>query len=238
MGSHIDLSVVIPCFNEEESLPELQSRLFPVVQAMRASMAVEVILVDDGSSDDTFARLTALSLEHQDIRVLRHDKNRGLGAALKTGMQAASGKVIVTTDSDGTYDFSEIPRLVSLMVDGVDIVTASPYHPAGGVENVPGYRLVLSKGASFLYRLIASRNIHTYTSLFRAYRAESIKGLKVASDDFLFVTELLVLGVRAGLKVVEYPTTLRVRRTGASKARIARIIRDHLRFQLKLLTGV
>ena len=68
---------------------------------------------------------------------------------------------------------SQSPRLLEILERGADVVTASPYHPDGGVANVPAYRLILSRGASFLYRVALRRDVHTYTSIFRAYRRAS-----------------------------------------------------------------
>ncbi|MER3513510.1 MAG: glycosyltransferase family 2 protein, partial [Chloroflexota bacterium] len=69
-------------------------------------------------------------------------------------LKAARGQVIVTTDSDGTYDFASIPRLLAALEPGIDVVTASPYHPQGGVGVLPAYRLALSRGCSMIYRLL------------------------------------------------------------------------------------
>ena len=200
---------------------------------------VEVIFVDDGSRDGTLAalrqRFGTLKLPGVAVRFEQHIVNRGLGAALRTGFAAANGDVVVTTDSDGTYRFTEIPALLAMLAPDVDIVTASPYHPDGGVDNVPGYRLVLSRGSSVLYRLLVDWRVHTYTALFRAYRREVVKSISFESDGFLGGTELMVNAMLQGYTVVEYPTVLHSRVHGASKAKIARTIKAHLRFQGKII---
>ena len=133
----MDLSIVIPCCNEEDSVPHLADKLFPVVEALRRGCAVEIVFVDDGSTDATYARLQDITRSHSDTRIVQHPANRGLGAALRTGFAHARGDVVVTTDSDGTYRFTEIPALLAGLKPGVDIVTASPYHRRGRVANVP-----------------------------------------------------------------------------------------------------
>ena len=170
----MDLSIIVPCYNEIRNIPKLQQQFWPVAAELAQSRSLEVIFVDDGSTDgtgqaleDAFGHVQASQVS---VRFERHPVNRGLGAALRTGFAAAQGEVIVTTDSDGTYRFSEIPGLLSCLAADVDVVTASPYHPAGGVEGVPAYRLVLSRGSSAIYRLLVDWRVHTYTSLFRAYR--------------------------------------------------------------------
>ncbi len=238
----IDVSIVIPAFNEGQNIERLEESLFPVVAELERHMRVEVVIVDDGSSDDTAEQLTQLAARHAQLIVVSHRHNQGLGAALRTGFAAARGAWIVTADSDGTYRFSEIGALLARRTPGVDVVTASPYHPQGGVENVPAYRLVLSRGASTLYRLIVGGHIHTYTALFRVYRREVIEQVPVRSDGFLAVAQLLAEASLVGFRVAEFPTVLHVRQYGQSKAKVARIMRAHLRYMAGLvkqrITGV
>jgi dolichol-phosphate mannosyltransferase len=165
------------------------------------------------------------------FKFLKHQTNSGLGAAMRTGFSNANGDILVTVDSDGTYKFSEIPALLELLTPEVDIVTASPYHPAGGVIGVPSHRLFLSKGSSFLYRILVSWRVHTYTCLFRAYRAEVVKTIDFKSDGFLAGTELLIHAMLKGYKVAEFPSVLHRRMYGVSKAKIMQTILSHLRFQ-------
>jgi dolichol-phosphate mannosyltransferase len=234
-----DLSIVIPCYNEGPAIRQMASALRPALRTLARTRSVEVVLVDDGSSDATWARLTELSagdaLSPACVTLLRHDRNRGLGAALRTGLNAARGKILVTTDSDATYRFSEIPDLLARMAPDVDIVTASPYHPRGAVAGVPRYRLVLSRGSSLIYRVLVNRHVYTYTALFRAYRSEVVRTVPFAADGYLGVAELLVNAMLRGFRVAEYPTTLHVRTIGTSKAKLLRTIVAHLRFQSSVL---
>ena len=232
------LSLVIPCYNEAANVPGLKKDLWPVVENLAQTgqwQAVEVIFVDDGSRDNTVELLEQEFEGFDNVRLLRHPQNRGLGAALRTGFEACTGDVVVSTDSDATYPFTEITPLLDRLVPGVDIVTASPYHPQGGVDNVPGYRIFLSKGASALYRVLVSPRLHTYTSMFRAYRKSILENNPFEHDGFLGVTEILVRAMLGGAKVAEHPCRLRVRRYGQSKARVASITRSHLKFQRRVL---
>jgi dolichol-phosphate mannosyltransferase len=231
----MDLSIVIPCCNEEDSVPQLVTRLFPVVEQLRRDRTAEIVFVDDGSTDATYQKLTEICANQQDMQIAQHPVNRGLGAALRTGFTHALGDVIVTADSDGTYRFDEIPPLLSYMKPGIDIVTASPYHHQGGIENVPQYRIILSRGSSFIYQIIVDRHIATYTALFRAYRREVVRRVPFYATGFLAGTELMVNAMLLGYRVAEYPTVLHARQAGASKAKILRIIRAHLRFQGSVL---
>lgn len=241
------LSIVIPCFNEVDNIDTLRSELTPVIIHLVGTtlpggqeiMEVEVIFVDDGSADGTLDSLEKAFTNHRganiSYRYARHEVNRGLGAALRTGFKEATGDVIVTTDSDGTYRFSTIPNLLAHLTPDIDVVTASPYHPEGEVVGVPAYRIFLSRGSSLLYRMLVHSKIHTYTALFRAYRREVIKRIEFKADDYLGATELMVKAMLKGYRVAEYPAALHRRVFGVSKARLLRTIISHLRFQAKLL---
>ncbi|MFC1466939.1 MAG: glycosyltransferase family 2 protein [Candidatus Brachytrichaceae bacterium NZ_4S206] len=239
----MSISIVIPCYNEEEGIEKLRADLLPVVSKLALSEPVEVIFVDDGSTDKTWDLLIQVfgNLKQEaglTFKFERHQVNRGLGAAIRTGLAAAGGDIVITTDSDGTYRFTSIPTLLSYLKAGIDIVTASPYHPQGAVMGVPRYRLVLSQGASLLYRMILAglgMKVHTYTALYRAYRRSVVDSVKFESNGFLGGTELMVKAMLMGYRVAEYPTVLYSRQHGVSKAKLMRTIRAHLSFQWKVL---
>lgn len=233
------ISIVVPCCNEEEALQLLPQRLFPVLflLALRDQHEVELVLVDDGSQDATWEMLETLREQTVPFTIVlgRHTENRGLGAALRTGTNLASGEIIVTMDADGTYPFGMTEALVASVLAGADVVTASPYHPKGTVEGVEGIRLLLSKGASLLYRILVDRRIHTYTAMVRAYRAETLRAALPEDDGFLHVARCLVEARRRGAHIVELPATLSRRQVGASKAKLVRTTRTHLSYMLRLL---
>ena len=241
------LSVVVPCFNEEDNIGKLRDEFFPVMKELIGSRlpdgaqvdSIEVVFVDDGSRDSTYDVLkNSFSAPiHSAITVKfeKHETNLGLGAALKTGFKAVTGDVVVTTDSDGTYQFSTIPEMLAHLTKDVAIVTASPYHPKGDVVGVPPFRIFLSRGSSLLYRILLSWEIHTYTSLFRAYRKEVIRDITFKADDYLGATELMVKAILKGYRVEEYPAALHRRVFGVSKAKLIRTIISHVNFQFRLL---
>jgi dolichol-phosphate mannosyltransferase len=235
----MDLSIIIPCYNEAENVPKLQNEFLPIVHGLAETRSVEVVFVDDGSADGTYRALVEAFGDDGETGVSfgfeQHRVNRGLGAALRTGFAAARGETVVTTDSDGTYKFSEIPALLSYLTSGVDVVTASPYHPAGKVAGVPAYRLLFSRGCSVIYRLLTDWRVYTYTCLFRAYRREVIQNVTFESDGFLAGTELMVKAMFMGYRVAECPAVLYRREYGESKARITRTVLAHLGFQARVL---
>jgi len=240
----MNLSIIAPCYNEVENVLKLHDELLPVVEDIVAHgwknagekiNSAEIVFVDDGSRDGTSSRLQEVFNKYDKpgikFKFLKHDTNLGLGAALRTGFKNAEGDIVVTVDSDGTYKFSEIPALLAYLTPGVDIVTASPYHPKGIVIGVPANRLLLSRGSSLIYRFLVNWSIYTYTCLFRAYRPEVLKNISFKADDFLAGTELLVKALLNGYRAVEFPAKLYRRMYGVSKAKIAQTIKSHLKFQ-------
>jgi dolichol-phosphate mannosyltransferase len=241
------LSVVLPCFNEVDNIEKLGTEFFPVIEKLMGSRlpdsgqidSIEVVFVDDGSSDGTYDSLMGAFGNYRQpsisLKFEKHKVNRGLGAALRTGFAAVTGDIVVTTDSDGTYHFSTIPSLLEHLTGDVAIVTASPYHPKGEVVGVPGYRIFLSRGSSLIYRILLSWRVHTYTALFRVYRREVVDGIPFTANDFLGATELMVKAMLKGYQVDEFPAALHQRMFGVSKAKLIRTIKSHLNFQTRLL---
>jgi glycosyltransferase involved in cell wall biosynthesis len=167
--------------------------------------------------------------------LVQHPRNRGVAAAILTGIRRADTEVVCSIDCDCTYDPHQLTTLIPLLVPGVDMVTASPYHRDGEVRNVPGWRLFLSRSLSFLYRVVLHHRLATYTSCFRVYRRSSISGLQVREGGFLGVAEMLGRLDLVGGQIVECPAVLEVRLLGRSKMRTLRTIVGHLRLLLRLI---
>jgi polysaccharide deacetylase family protein (PEP-CTERM system associated) len=230
----IPVSVVIPCYNETQALRYLNSALRDLCDEFATQYRFTFLFVDDCSTDETWKLLHEVFGGRPDCVFLRHEHNRGVAAAIQTGIRHAPDEIVSSIDCDCTYDPRELGRMIPLLADGVDVVTASPYHPEGGVRNVPAWRLFLSKSASWLYRLVLRQKLHTYTSCFRVYRRRSAEAAEIRLPGFLGVAEMLARIDMAGGRVVEYPTTLEVRVLGFSKMKVVRTIVGHLGF----LTGL
>ena len=228
MESLPTLSIIIPCFNEEEGIPALAQKVLPIIGKLNEKYKVELLLIDDGSTDKTNQLLQHYFNTEKNTRIITHDRNKNLGAALKTGFAAASGDFVAALDSDCTYDPQLLEAMLSLMDDHTDIVTVSPYHPQGKVNHVPRYRLFLSKSISSIYRQLLSVEIHTFTAMVRVYRKEVVKNIPFKSDTFLGVTELMIKALLQGCTVKELPAELNLRVFGTSKMKTMRVIRNHL----------
>lgn len=229
------LSIVVPCYNEQESLPYLANNLASVRGQLREiGYEPTVIFVDDKSEDDTLKVLDELFGREDNVRIIRHEVNKGVAGGIVTGIHAAETEIVCSIDCDCTFDPHELVKMVPMLAPGVDMVTASPYHKDGGVQNVPGWRLLLSKGASVLYQRILRTKIATYTSCFRVYRRSAMLDLDPTAPGFHGVAEMLGLLDLKGGKIVEFPTVLAVRLFGASKMKTMKTIAGHVRLMSRL----
>jgi glycosyltransferase involved in cell wall biosynthesis len=229
------VSVVVPMFNEAEVAPLLVESLLDLQTQLAELYEFEFVLVDDGSRDGTADKLSELIAERPSFRLVRHLANRGIGAAIQTGLREARHETVVSMDCDGSYDPLLVAELVPRLEPGVDLVTASPYHPDGVVDNVPLWRLRLSRLASQLYGLVCRRKLSCYTSCFRVYRRSAVRSLSVSNEGFVGVAELLCRLIERGGRVVEHPARLQSRVAGHSKMRVVRASLGHLRLMSRLL---
>ncbi len=218
------LTVVLPFYNEEALLASLPG----VLDRLRAALSdheVRILAVDDGSRDGTAAGLD----KTPGIEVITHPQNRGVGGAMRTGIENATGDAVLVYDPDEPYPAPSLAELVAGLEHG-DLVTLSPYHPLGAVEGVPWGRLLLSRGASRLYRWRMRQPLHTYTCAVRAYRLPGARELVAGMPtDFTAAAYLVAAAVARGWRIHEVPAVLRPRPAGRSKMRLFRTIRSHLR---------
>ncbi|MGH7702775.1 MAG: glycosyltransferase, partial [Gemmatimonadales bacterium] len=222
------VTVVVPCYNEELILPYLANTLRSVEESLSEAYRLQFVFVDDCSRDGTLGALNQIFGTRPNCTVLHHSSNRGVAAGILTGIKRAETEIVCSIDCDCTYDPHELARMIPLLTDGVDLVTASPYHPLGGVRNVPQWRLFLSKTASRLYRLVLHQKIRTFTSCFRVYRRSAALRLRIQRSGFLGVAEMIGKLDLAGARIVEFPTTLEVRMLGRSKMKVLRTIVGHI----------
>jgi dolichol-phosphate mannosyltransferase len=215
---------VVPCYQEEQAVAAFAG----VLSSLDAE---EIVFVDDGSTDATPERLRDLSAADARVRVATHAKNRGVGAAMRTGFAAARGEIVVAYDADRTYPVEDVARLVHAVERGAGVATASPFAKGGAVDHVPWGRRFLSRGAAFAYRLVLgrrARGLTTFTCAFRAYRRSVLRDLSFRSDGFAAAGEILGRVLLKGERVVEVASRLTARTEGASKMRVVKALREHL----------
>ncbi|MBI4878264.1 MAG: DUF3473 domain-containing protein [Planctomycetes bacterium] len=233
----VPVTIVVPCHNEELTIPYLANTLRELIADLGADYEVRFVFVDDASTDGTYAALCSVFGSWRNIEFERHGTNRGVAAAILTGIRKARTEIVCSIDCDCSYDPMQLRRMIPLLGEDVTLVTASPYHPQGEVRNVPCWRLALSKGLSLLYRVSLRRDISTYTSCFRVYRRSRVIDLPVRSGGFLGIAEMIVLLALRGERIVEMPAVLETRMLGRSKITLCKTIAGHLGLLARLWTG-
>jgi dolichol-phosphate mannosyltransferase len=205
------VTVVVPAYNEGSAFAGslvLLAEYFALHQ--KGGYEFNYLIVDDGSSDETNAAAQAFARWRKDVRVLQHERNRGLGAALRTAFQHVDTEIAVVLDADLSYAPATAMELIeSLEQQRADIALASPYTYGGAVLNVPPVRRILSREANRLLSLATSGRYATLTCMVRAYRVEALKGLEFRHDGMEAIAEILLGALRQKLRVIEVPATLR-----------------------------
>ncbi len=223
------LVVMMPAYNEERDLPGLLRR---IEQALSSWADYHVLVVDDGSADRT-AAIAREYAQRMPVRLIQHLRNKGLGAAIRTGLRAAcqEGDIVVTLDADNSQDPALIRDMVARIHAGDDVVIASRFQPGSAEVGVPPYRVALSHIASAGIRVLAPyAGARDYTCGFRAYRAQTLRRLItrygrnfVRENGFACMLEILLNLRRIGARVGEVPLVLRYDlKEGASKMRVLR----------------
>jgi glycosyltransferase involved in cell wall biosynthesis len=203
-----DLSVVVPVYNEEASLPRLWSELREVLEGL--GLDLEVIFVDDGSRDRSAEIVRALREQDRRVRLVRLKANAGETAATDAGFRAARGRWIVTMDADLQNDPRDIPALLSHL-DRWDAACGWRVNRHEGDSVV---RRVSSRVANWVRNAVSDETVHDSGCTFRAFRRECLRGLVLYRGFHRFVPTLLRL---QGYRVVEVPVNHRPRRFGRSK---------------------
>lgn len=216
----MDLSIVIPVFNEQDSLRPLHQDLVTVLRPL--GLSYEIIFVDDGSTDGSAAMLRALRADDPCCRVLRLARNTGQTAALTCGLHNARGAVVVALDADGENDPADIPRLLAKLDEGYDLVSGWRRERWKGS---PLTRRLPSLVANALISRMTGIALHDYGCTLKAYRGDLARSLQLYGEMHRFVP---AIAAQLGAKVGEVAVNFRPRRTGVSKYGLGRILRTFL----------
>jgi dolichol-phosphate mannosyltransferase len=216
------LAVVLPMYNEEGNVAGLLQRLATVRD--RSGLDLVALAVDDGSRDATYARLTRLTSWFPSLRIVRHPRNRGMAAALRTGIATALAErrpafdALAFMDADLTHAPEDLPRLIApILNDRADFVLGSRYVPGGRMHGVPWPRKVISIVGNAAVRRALGIPVSDLTSGFRAARIEVFRAIRLVDHGFGIQLEGTVKAHRAGFRIAEVPITLGVRQNGYSK---------------------
>jgi glycosyltransferase involved in cell wall biosynthesis len=233
----LPITIVVPCFNEAEGLGKLFAALRSFAMEFERQYEVHCVLVDDGSTDRTWQVMQAMFCSMPRCSLVRQRENIGIAGTILNGISHATTEIVCSMDSDCTYDPRELQGMIPRLAQNVDVVTGSPYHRDGHVVGVPWWRLQISKSASLLYRCVLRQKLATYTSCFRVYRRSAVLGVYVSEMGYAGVGELLGRLDLRGARILEHPTTLRVRTVGRSKMKLLQTAIRQLRVlgQLSIL---
>ena len=208
------VSIIAPAFNEADIVQSNVRRIVDHMRGLELAYRWELIVIDDGSSDDTSGQVVAVAEGASNIHVVRHRINLGLGQALRTGFRTARGDIIVVMDLDLTYAPEHIDVLLERMRDTqAMIVLASPYMSGGRATKVPWLRRVLSRWGNRFLALTArgvnpTGNISTLTGMVRAYDGSFIRSLNLTSTGMEINTEIIYKGMLLNARIEEVPAHL------------------------------
>ena len=193
------LSVVIPVYNEQATIAELIGRV------LAQPFNIEIVAVDDGSSDDSLAILRRLESEIESMRVLSQSPNQGKGAALRVGFAEAKGDIIIVQDADLEYDPGDYSDLLVALLDGrADVVYGSRF--LGGPHRVLNYHhYIANRGLTALSNLCTNLNLTDMETCYKAFRREVLDGLTLREDRFGFEPEFTARIASRSLKIYEVP---------------------------------
>jgi len=233
------VSVVCPFYNEEAIIEN-------GIKGMADKLATlphdwELIVVNDGSLDDSFEGATRAAKMNPRIRVVGYEKNRGRGYAIRHGISQATGDVVVTTEIDLSWGDDIVHRIVQTFEQNpkADMVVASPNLPGGAYKNVPMKRVLISKIGNKIIRMGQGREMTMYTGMTRGYKRESFLTLPIDEDEKEFHLEVAQKAQAFHFKIIEIPCVLewkdaKLARPGSAKrkssSKIPKLIKTHMVF--------
>jgi glycosyltransferase involved in cell wall biosynthesis len=203
----MDISVVIPVYNEEGAVAELYDELTKVLSKITSEY--EIIFVDDGSTDTTYNRILDIKKVDNHIKVISFEKNRGKSSALMAGFEAASGEIVFTMDGDLQDDPNEIPRFINMMSNGYDLVCGWK-----SIRYDPLSKTAPSKVFNWLTTLVTGAKVHDSNCGFKAYKNNVVKDLNLQKGFHRYIPALVQWH---GYKISEIKVTHHPREHGTSK---------------------
>ena len=196
------LSIVVPVYNEEATLAKLLSRVLKVDYGCE----LEILLVNDGSSDGTAQEANRCATQDSRLRIIHLDRNRGKGAALRAGFQQVSGDVVIVQDADLEYDPVEIPKVINPILIGVaDVVFGSRFLSAGPHRVLYFWHSVGNRFLTLLSNIHTNLNLTDMEVCYKAFRREVIQSIELQEDRFGFEPEVTAKIARGGWRIYEIP---------------------------------
>ena len=211
------VTIILPAHNEAGNVTPLVTALLQTADAAR--LDARVIVVDDGSDDDTAGELKVLGAGVDRLSVITHPSNRGFAQAMKTGIAAACEggcDAAVLMDCDLSHRPEDLPRLIAAMEAGADVVLGSRFVSGGGMVGVPAWRVTISRLGNLFGRLVLGISVRDMTTGYRAMSRRVLEHLTLTEDNFTVQLEAVVKAAAAGFQIAEVPIILSTRRHGVS----------------------
>jgi glycosyltransferase involved in cell wall biosynthesis len=202
-----EISLITPMFNEGA---EIRSNIERILVAMdELEKDWEYILIDDGSTDDSYKNAFNIIGNHPRCHVLHYQVNQGRGYALRQGFNVAKGKYVITTESDLSWGPKIIKEIYSQLVSSKsDLVVASVFHKGGGFKNVPTFRRLLSRTGNWFIRRCFESNLTQFSGMTRGYRREAIQSMHLEEKDKEVHLEIISKAEALGFSISEVPATI------------------------------
>lgn len=234
-GGRGDVSIIIPCYNEAETIAGTVEAVTTHMSAALADLTYELILVNDGSTDSTRQVLEGLEGDVDQVRAIHFPANRGRGAAIKAGISASRGDHVICLDADLSYDVDHIGEILDTFEREpvADAVVVSPYMEGGTARGVPWKRLAVSRLANWVFSRLVTGRLSTVTCVVRGYRGDLIRSVPLVADGKELHLEIVrELGLR-GANIVEIPGRLvwrrpKARRRGGGNLELLKTAGRHL----------
>jgi glycosyltransferase involved in cell wall biosynthesis len=233
------LSVVVPAWNEQDGVQRAVTEICAAGGALIDSgrlSTFELVVVDDGSTDATGDRLDALSVEHPQVRVVRHDRNRGVGAAMRTGIQASQHELVLCTDADLPVSMRELDRALDLLDQRPGVVAVVAYRLGGGTDG--RRRRIKSLLWNVTVRRVLGLRVRDVNFAFKLLRGDEVRAVHLVSAGACIDAEILLRVTIGGGEIAEFGTPFQPRETGASSFASTRGAVDALRELARLRWSV
>jgi glycosyltransferase involved in cell wall biosynthesis len=206
----MELSVIIPVYNESNTILEIIHRV------QRTGLANEIVVVDDGSTDGTRERLTAIEAA-PGIRIILHDRNQGKGAAVRTGIQSARGNVLLIQDADLEYDPREYPNLLKPIEEGIaDVVYGSRFLGASR-RPILYWNMVANKILTFLTNILYNNILSDMETGYKVFRRHVVEGMPLHARGFEFEPEFTAKILKRKIRLFEVPIVFNPREYSEGK---------------------
>ena len=198
------VSVIIPVYNEEETIEEILRRV------EMEEIATEILVIDDGSTDGTREKLASLN-EVGNLRIILHDRNQGKGAAVRTGFQNATGDVFLIQDADLEYDPRDYPKLIQPIEEGIADVVYGSRFLGGPRRTTMFWHMVANKLLTFMTNLLYNTILSDMETGYKVFKRDIVDGMKIRANSFDFEPEFTAKILKKKVRVYEVPISFNPR---------------------------